>query len=78
MLKFQDFSATKILRAINFGHLKIPKTALWLFEVLWILNIWIFFDIHKCEFPKKSKFNVSKIVKMTVCDPLNSAKIDFT
>ena len=28
MWKFQDFSATQILREINFGHLEAPKTAI--------------------------------------------------
>ena len=36
------------------------------------------FDIFKCEIPKKSKLQVSKIVKMTIFDPLKSSKIDFT
>ena len=53
MWKFQDFSATPILREINFGHLEAPKTA--------ILTIWAAlnyeflgtFDIFKGEiFPK--------------------------
>ena len=28
MLKFQDFSATQILRKINFGHFEATKTAI--------------------------------------------------
>ena len=28
MWKFQDFSATQILREINFGHLEAPKIAI--------------------------------------------------
>ena len=28
MWKFQDFSAAKILREINFGHFETPKTAI--------------------------------------------------
>ena len=28
MWKFQDFSATQILREINFGHFEAPKTAI--------------------------------------------------
>ena len=28
MLKIQDFSATQILREINFGHFEVPKTAI--------------------------------------------------
>ena len=27
--KFQDFSATQILREINFGHFEAQKTAIW-------------------------------------------------
>ena len=49
MGKIQDFSATQILREINFGHFEAPKTA--------ILTIWAalnfefvgIFDIFKCE-----------------------------
>ena len=36
------------------------------------------FDIFKFEIPKKSKFQVPKIVKIAVFDPLKSAKNDFT
>ena len=78
---FRDFSATQILREINFGHFEAPKTA--------ILTIWVAlnfeflgnFDIIKFEiFLKmlKSKFKSFKIVKTAVFDPLKSAKIDFT
>ena len=53
MWKFQNISATQILREINFGYLETPKTAIltnWAnvnFEFLATL------DIFKCEiFPK--------------------------
>ena len=36
------------------------------------------FDSFKCEIPKKSNFKAFKLVKMTVFDPLQPAKIDFT
>ena len=62
MWKFQDFSAIPILREINFGHFEAPKTA--------ILNIWAALnfdfldicDIFKCQIPKKSKIEASKIL----------------
>ena len=53
MWKYQDFSATQILREINFGHFEATKTA--------ILTIWVvlnfeflgIFDIVKREiFPR--------------------------
>ena len=60
MWKFQDFSATQILREINYGHFEAPKTA--------ILTIWAalnfeslnIFDIFKCVIPKKSKLTPQK------------------
>jgi len=78
MWKFQDISVIQILHEINFGHFEAPKTA--------ILPIWAalsfefldVFDISKCEIPKNWKFKASKITKMTVFDPLKSAKIDYT
>ena len=54
--KFQEFSATQILREIIFGHFQAQKTAI--LTILAALNyeflgIW---DIFKCEIPTKSKF----------------------
>ena len=73
MWKFKDFSATQILREINLVNFEAQKTQ---------LPFWPFlddmFDIFKCEIPKKSKFIASKIGRMTVFDPLKSAKIDLT
>ena len=37
-----------------------------------------YFDIFKCEFSKKSKVKVYKMVKIVVFDYLKSATIDFT
>ena len=78
MWKFQDFSATQILREINFGHSEAPKTAILTFWVALNFEFLGFFDIFKCEIPKNSKFKPFKIVKTTVFDVLISAKISFT
>ena len=51
-----------------------------------ILNIWAalifeflgFFDIFKCDIPRKLKFKAFKIVKMAEFNLLKTAKIDFT
>ena len=77
MGKFQDSSATQILREINFGHFEASKTA--------ILTIWAalnfefleIFDFFKYEILKKSKVLASKFVQMTVFDRMKSVKIDF-
>ena len=48
MWKFQDFSATQILREINFGYFEGPKTA---FSTIWAAVNFEFlgtFDIFKC------------------------------
>ena len=50
--KFLNFSATQILREINFGHFWVPKTAI---LTIWAgLNLEILdtFDIVKCEIAK--------------------------
>ena len=49
MWKFQDLSATQILREINFGHFEAPKTAI--LTILEALNFEYLrtFDIFKCE-----------------------------
>ena len=78
MWKFQDFSATQILREINFGHFEAPKTA--------ILTIWAPLDfkflgtsdIFKCEISQKFKIQSLKMFKTAVFDHFTSAKIDFT
>ena len=57
MRKLQDFSGTRILREINFGHFEAPKTA--------ILTIWAAvnfeflgtIDISKCEIFLKIKID---------------------
>ena len=55
MWKLQDFTATLILREINFGHIVALH-----FEFLGI------FDIFKFEIPQKSKLEALKMVKMAV------------
>ena len=78
MWKFHNFSATYILREINFGHIKASKIAS--LPILAALNFEILelFHIFKHEIPKKSKFKASKMVKMTIFNLLKSTKFDFT
>ena len=38
--KFQDFSVIQILREINLGESRSPKTAIFAIFGLWILLIW--------------------------------------
>ena len=72
---YRIFVATQSLREINFGHFEAPKTA--------ILTIWAdlnfkfldIFDIFKCEIHKIWKSKASKIVKITVCDPMTMSDI---
>ena len=55
-------------------------------DISTILNIWAalnfeflgFFDIFKCDIPRKLKFKAFKIVKMAEFNLLKTAKIDFT
>ena len=49
MKKVQDFSATQILREINFGHFEVPKTAI--LTILAPLNYELLgiSDVFKCE-----------------------------
>ena len=60
------------------GHFEAPKSAILTICASLSLEFLDIFDIFKCEIPKNSKFESSKIVKMTGFDPLKSAKIDFT
>ena len=57
MWKFQDFSATQILREIN----QLQKLAFWPYEKLWILNFCIFLIISSVKLPKNQKFKAFKI-----------------
>ena len=72
-VEISGFSATQILREINFGHLRHkishfgPITAI-NFEFLEI------FHISNSEMSKISKFQASKTFKMAVFDLLNTAK----
>ena len=58
-VEISGFSATQILREINFGKLGAPNTAIlpiWAAMNIELLEI---FDYFKCEIPKYSKFKVS-------------------
>ena len=72
------FTATQILREINFGHIKPPKTAS--FTTFTPLNFEFLevFDTFKYEISQKSKFKASKSVKMEIFDLLRVVKIGFT
>ena len=70
MWKFQDFSATQILREINFGHFEVSKTAN---LIIWSAMNFEFLDIFDIF-----KIQSLKIVKMAIFQPLKSAVIDFT
>ena len=74
MLKFHDFSASQILREINFGHFEAPKTAILNIWAALILNFWELLTSSSVQFVQKSKFKAYKIGKMTVFDPVNSAR----
>ena len=75
MWKFQYFSATQILREINFIILKPQKLPFWPYELHWILTFEIFLTFPSVKIQKKFKFKALKIVKMTVFDPLKLAKL---
>ena len=73
----QDFSATQILREINFGHFEALKTAILAFcTALNFEHLGIFKTFSSVKFFKKS--SVFKMVKTAIFDLLKSAKIDFT
>ena len=78
MWKFSDFSAPQILRELNFGHFRSLKTDILTIKQNLNCRFLDIFEICKYVIPKKSKFKASKIVEMTVFDPLKSAKTDFT
>ena len=68
MWKFQDFSATQILREINVGHFEPPKIAILTISAALNFEFLYIFDIFKRKIQKKikSKYKASKMVKMTV------------
>ena len=76
MWKFQDFSATQILREINFGHLDAPNTAI---LTIWpVLNLEFvrIFDISKSEnFSKSKNSNPSKLLKRQFLNFWNQPKL---
>ena len=51
--KLQNFSATEILREINFGHVEVSKTAIWTIYPALNFEFLAIFDIFKREIPKK-------------------------
>ena len=55
MWKYQDFSATQILREINFGHFETPKVAVYAIWTALNLEILETFNISRCEIVPKIK-----------------------
>ena len=55
ILNFQVFSATQILREINFGHFETPKTAILTIYAALNFEFLQIFAIFKCEFFLKVK-----------------------
>ena len=78
MWKFQDFSATQILREFNFCNFKDPKSAILTISAALNFTFLRTFDIFKCVIFQTSQFKASKIVKTADFDLLKSAKIDLT
>ena len=77
-MEISGFYATQILREMNFGHLKPPKTFILTictdlkFEFLELLTF------LKLTCVLKLKFKATKIVKITDFDLQKSASINFT
>ena len=71
MWKFQDFSATQILREIDFGHFEAPKPSILINRAAINFGFLGIFGVFKGKMFLKSKF---KAYTMTVFDILNSAK----
>ena len=55
MWKFQDFSATQILREISVGHFKAPKTAILTIGAALNLNFWKNFTLENVKNIRKKK-----------------------
>ena len=70
--KFQDFSATLILREINFRESKSSKTAI--FALLESLNFDFYEFWHFWRF-KLTKFRAPKVAKISVLELLDSPKL---
>ena len=66
--QFQDYSATQILRDINFGHFEETKNTILTSWAALNLEFVGICDIIKCELFLKWKFKAFKIVKTTVFD----------
>ena len=76
MWKFQDLSATQILREIKFGHFEAPKTAI--FTILAALNFEFLELLTFSHVKFFQKIKASNMVKTAIFDLLKSTKIDFT
>ena len=64
MRTFQEFSATQMLREINFGHSEAPKKLpLWPYDQVWFLNFWIFLTFLSVKFPISQNSKPPKLLK---------------
>ena len=63
MWKFQDFSATQILREIILGHFEGPKTAILTIRAALNFEFLDVFDIFKCKIPKSQNSKPPKWLK---------------
>ena len=60
------FSATQILREINYGHIEAHKAAILTISAVLKFNFWELLTIPSVLIILKSKFKASKIVKTAV------------
>ena len=63
MWKFQDFSASQILREINFGHFEAPKNCRFIHLNSSDLNCWDILTYSRVKLFQKSKFGAAQMVK---------------
>ena len=76
--KFQNFSATNILREINFGEFWVSKISHFDSFRRSEFQFCKISTMKKCKNFKKSKSSPPKFVKRAIFEISNSAKLDFT
>ena len=79
MSKFDNFTATQILREIEFWCRYSKGSKMSFLAILEVLNFDFskFEELSSSEFTKNSKFRVSKIVKNDIFGPFEFDKIGF-
>ena len=78
MWKFQDFSATQILREINFDYFGALKTTVLTNLALLKFDFWKFLTISITKFPKLKIQSPPKKLRRQFFSLLKLAQIDFT